>query len=222
MPRVSAEQTSNSLRSNSPKIEFSTGVILRAEYLQGGIMDFSRVIEQVCGRLDDAAIRYALIGGFAMALRGVQRATVDLDFIMLLEDLDRADAILRSQGYKRVFHSENVSHYRSEKSDFGRIDILHAFRAPAIGMLGRADRLDVGAGLTLPVAATEDIIGLKIQAAVNDPRRSEQDWLDIRLMVEAAAIQGSSMDWQLIGDYLEIFDLGDRQQTMKEWYGQTQ
>lgn len=181
-------------------------------------MDFFRVIEEVCGRLDDAGVRYALIGGFAMALRGVQRATVDLDFIMLLEDLDRADAILRGQGYERDFHSENVSHYRAGDSAFGRIDILHAFRAPAVGMLGRAERLDVGAGLTLPVAAMEDIIGLKVQAAVNDPRRSEQDWLDIRLLVEAAAIQGSSLDWQLIGDYLEIFDLKDRQPAMRDWY----
>jgi len=183
-------------------------------------MNFSRVIEEVCGRLDDADIQYALIGGFAMALRGVQRATVDLDFIMLMEDLDRADAILKSQGYKRVFHSENVSHYRCEQTDFGRIDILHAFRAPSVGMLARADRIDVGGGQSLPVAATEDIIGLKIQAAVNDPGRAEQDWLDIRLLLEAAAIQNAGMDWELIGDYLEIFALGDRRQAMEDWYEQ--
>jgi len=140
-----------------------------------------------------------------MALRGVQRATVDLGFIMLMEDLDRADAILTNQGYKSVFHFENVSHYCSERADFGRIDILHAFRAPSIGMLARADRLDLGGGQALPVAATEDIFGLKIQAAVNDPGRAEQDWLDIRLLLEAAAIQNAGIDWALIGDCLEIF-----------------
>jgi hypothetical protein len=70
------------------------------------------------------------------------------------------------------------------------------------------------------VAATEDIIDLKIQAAVNDPKRSEQDWLDIRLLLEASAIQGSGIDWDLIGDYLGIFDLGDRRQAMEDWYEQ--
>jgi hypothetical protein len=155
-----------------------------------------------------------------MALRGVQRATVDLDFIMLMEDLDRADAILTSQGYTRVFHSENVSHYRSVQADFGRINILHAFRAPSVSVLARAHRIDVDVGQTLPVAATEDIIDLKIQAAVNDPKRSEQDWLDIRLLLEASAIQGSGIDWDLIGDYLGIFDLGDRRQAMEDWYEQ--
>ena len=29
-----------------------------------------------------------------MALRGVQRATMDLDFILMLEDMEKADAIL--------------------------------------------------------------------------------------------------------------------------------
>jgi len=43
-------------------------------------MNFIKVIEAVTSQLDAADVRYALIGGFAMALRGVQRATVDLDF----------------------------------------------------------------------------------------------------------------------------------------------
>lgn len=57
-------------------------------------MNFEKVIGEFCGRLDQAGIRYALIGGFAMALRGVPRATLDLDFILMLEDLEQTDAIL--------------------------------------------------------------------------------------------------------------------------------
>jgi hypothetical protein len=47
----------------------------------------------VCRALDEASVRYALIGGFAMALRGVPRATIDLEFILMLDDLDRSDEI---------------------------------------------------------------------------------------------------------------------------------
>jgi hypothetical protein len=54
-------------------------------------MNFQKVFKEVTSQLDEADVRYALIGGFAMALRGVQRATVDLDFILMLEDLDRAE-----------------------------------------------------------------------------------------------------------------------------------
>ncbi len=181
-------------------------------------MDFLKVIDKVCRAMDEAGIHYALIGGFAMALRGVQRATVDLDFIMLLQDLNRADEILRHHGYERTYHSENVSHYRAHESAFGRIDILHAFRTPSLGMLKRAEQIEISKGLSLPVVRAEDIIGLKVQAAVNDPRREDQDWLDIKLLLQVAAEQQLDLDWHLLGEYLTLFGLSDRKRTLRGWY----
>ena len=46
-------------------------------------MNFLAALEKLTAAFDEADVHYALIGGFAMALRGVQRATVDLDFILL-------------------------------------------------------------------------------------------------------------------------------------------
>ncbi|MDQ8208993.1 hypothetical protein QEH52_15815 [Coraliomargarita sp. SDUM461003] len=37
-------------------------------------MDFAKVIQEVTSQLDAKGIRYALISGFAIALRGVQRS----------------------------------------------------------------------------------------------------------------------------------------------------
>jgi hypothetical protein len=185
-------------------------------------MDFLHVIRRVCRTLDAAGICYALIGGFAMALRGVQRATVDLDFLLLLEDLERADRVLRAAGYRRDYHSENVSHYVGDDGKLGRIDLLHAFRGPSLSMLARAERIDIADGLDLPVVHSEDIIGLKIQAAVNDPQRAETDWADIKLLIEAAAHLGQSLDWTLIADYLDIFGLDAELPRLEGWYGEAQ
>lgn len=91
-------------------------------------MDFIQVIEEVTAKLDAANIRCALIGGFAMALHGVQRATADLDFILMLDDWGEADRIFQAAGYNLAFKSENVSHYMARDDALGRIDILHAFR----------------------------------------------------------------------------------------------
>lgn len=183
-------------------------------------MDFLHVIRQVCGALDSAEVRYALIGGFAMAMRGVQRATVDLDFILMLQDLEQADHILQGFGYQRAFHSENVSHYIADDLSLGRLDLLHAFRGPSLSMLARAERIEVADGLTLPVVQAEDIIGLKIQAAFNDARREAADWLDIRLIIETAAQTGRTLDWELIADYLELFELSQELPVMKGWHDQ--
>lgn len=185
-------------------------------------MDFIRVIKEAFGDFDKAGIRYALIGGFGMAMRGVQRATVDLDLILLLDDRDAADEVLQAHGYQCTYRTDNVSHYRASSSDRGRINILHAFRAPSVSMLKRTERLQVEPDVTAPVATAEDIIGLKLQAANNDPARWQQDWVDIRLLLEAAAYNGHTVDWELIAEYLDIFDLNDRLEEMKAWHDQAE
>jgi len=172
-------------------------------------------------RFDTAEVHYGLIGGLAMAMRGVQRATVDLDFLLLLEDLEEADAILRDCGYRREFHTDNVSHYRSPEESMGRVDVLHAFRGPSLGMLERAERLDIGADLALPVLRTEDLVGLKVQAAVNDAARAAADWQDIEMLLRASAQQARELDWDLIGDYLDIFDQTHRLEEMRRWHDKT-
>ncbi len=182
-------------------------------------MDFAQVIAALSSRLDAARVRYALIGGFAMALRGVQRATMDLDFILMLDDLKVAHDILIKLGYRREFHSENVSHYLNPDEVWGRIDILHAFRGPSLGMLRRAERLPVGADLTLPVVTIEDVIGLKIQALANDSTRALADWHDIGLLLSAAGERGLALDWELMEDYLRLFHFEDKLPELKSIHG---
>ena len=184
-------------------------------------MNFETTVPRIAAEFAAAGIRYALIGGLAMAMRGVQRATLDVDFILLLEDLSNAHDRLLKLGYHRAFHSENVSHYLAEDSALGRVDLLHAFRGPSLGMLDRAEMLELVSGLSLPVVHVEDLIGLKIQAAVNDPSRHRRDWSDIHLLVENAALQDSPLDWDLLADYLALFDLARELGSLQQLYGQT-
>jgi hypothetical protein len=183
-------------------------------------MNFEQAIPRIVGVLDSAGVRYALIGGLAMAFRGAQRATFDMDFILLLEDLKAAHAALESLGYRREFHSENVSQYGSADAVLGRIDILHAFRGPTLGMLDRAERIRWDDDTTLPVVHLEDLVGLKIQASVNDPSRYHRDWSDIHMLVRGAGLTGAAVDWELIEDYLAIFGLESKIQELKQSYGQ--
>ena len=182
-------------------------------------MNFIKVIEKVTSELDASGIRYALIGGFAMALRGVQRATVDLDFILMLEDLGKTDIIFKDAGYIRAFHSQNASTYMSKDGVLGRIDLLHAFRGPSLSMLERAERISVDDSLTLPVVQVEDIIGLKVQALSNAPERATRDWADIQMILEASAELGKIIDWTLLEDYLRLLDRTQDLDRLKTWYG---
>lgn len=184
-------------------------------------MNFETTVPKIVAEFAAAGIRYALIGGLAMAMRGVQRATLDVDFMLLLEDLGNAHERLLALGYQREFHSENVSHYLATDPALGRVDLLHAFRGPSLGMLERAEMLELVSGLCLPVVHVEDLIGLKIQAAVNDPSRHRRDWSDIHLLVENASLHATPLDWDLLADYLALFDLSPELSNLKQLYGQT-
>jgi hypothetical protein len=49
--------------------------------------------------LNDAGIDYAVCGGWAMAIHGLPRATMDIDLLILGDDLDRAWTLAKDHGY---------------------------------------------------------------------------------------------------------------------------
>ena len=56
-------------------------------------------VEKICRALDDAGVRFALVGGYAVALHGVPRGTIDVNLALrwTLEDLVRAGEIAMSR-----------------------------------------------------------------------------------------------------------------------------
>jgi hypothetical protein len=53
----------------------------------------------IISSLNEAGIEYAVCGGWAMAIHGLPRATMDIDLLVLAEDLDRVWKIAQSLGY---------------------------------------------------------------------------------------------------------------------------
>jgi hypothetical protein len=205
---------------DSPPARVSRCSVSREKHLDGNsAVDFQNVIANVLRPFELSGGRYALMGGFAMAMHGVQRATMDLNLLILLEDMGKADALLRQRGYELAFRSANVSHYQSEDWEWGRIDVLHAFRAPSRAMLERAERVAFGGSGEIPVVRVEDLIGLKVQAVSNDPSRGEGDWADIALLIEAAALGGRALDWELIADYLALFGRMEKLTELRKRHG---
>lgn len=170
-------------------------------------MDFKKITEIILSRFRDQGVSYALIGGYAVGLWGVPRGTVDMDFLVPMDDMEKVKAIMASLGYETYFSSENVTQFVSPVTSFGEIDFLHAFREASLGMLERAvERSIFGNGLTIKVLIPEDLIGLKVQALSNDERREALDMHDIKTLM---SLHGKVMDWGLIGQYFAIFDLSE-------------
>jgi hypothetical protein len=180
-------------------------------------LNFKFVFEKLLRRFQENNIRYALIGGFALGLHGVSRATVGIDLLVHRDDMFRVHDILCEYGYDRRYLSENVSMYLSPLKVFGEVDILHAFRENSLHMLQRAQEIKIfDETLTIKVADVEDLIGLKIQAMTNDETRKNRDMADIESLLEAR--QGS-VDWYRVKEYFSLFQLDDLFVQLKRKYG---
>ena len=100
---------------------------------------------------------------------------MDLDFLVQRDDLHKLHGVLTTLGYQRYVQTENVSQYRHADALWGSVDIVHAFRKAALGMLVRAICYPIFGGTQeIRVVNPEDVFGLKVQAMVNDPDRRTQ------------------------------------------------
>lgn len=179
-------------------------------------MDFKTVLGLILEGFQRENIRYALMGGFALGVLGLPRATVDLDFLVHRDDLRKIDKIMKSNGYECVYKSENVSQYVSRAKVFGEVDFLHAFREVSLGMLERAKELDIfGGKLKIRILGPEDIIGLKLQALVNDPTRANREYLDIEDLMD---YYKTNLDWETIADYFFLFEQKEKFLELKAKY----
>lgn len=183
-------------------------------------MDFELVLERLITEFSRLQIRYAAIGGFALGVLGTPRQTMDLDFLIHRDDLEKLDAALTQLGYTRVFRSENVSQYRHTETVWGSLDFIHAFRKVSLAMLDRAkDHTALAGKQNLKTAQPEDVIGLKVQAMFNDPERTAQEQRDIEALM---ARYGSQLDWNRIQGFYDVFGLTAEAQTLRERFERAQ
>jgi hypothetical protein len=180
-------------------------------------VDFPTVLKKLLSSFEEYKIRYGLIGGFALGLWGVPRATVYLDFLVAAEDMPQVHAIMTSLNYARRYHTVNVSQYGSDLRLWGEVDFLHAFRRASLGMLQRTIDKELFAGtIRVKVVPVEDLVGLKIQALVNDPTRQPGELADIEALLE---IHQAQLDWGLLEEYFHLFDQTRLLQRFKDKYG---
>lgn len=143
--------------------------------------------DSVVGSLAKEGVRYALVGGLAVAVYGGVRATRDIDFLVHPDDAEKADKAMPELGYKRTvpdlsFKTTGMTIHRHWKMERGDddvtvVDFLVANDKWMQDLIGRAERED-WRGLTVRVARKEDIVALKML------RGSHKDLSDIETLKE--------------------------------------
>lgn len=158
------------------------------------MIQLRQTLERARDLLSAANIDFALIGGFALAAYGIHRATRDIDLLVDGEHKFRVKTLFVKAGF-RVYH-ETQEFLQFDQPSF--LDILFANRPLSLAMLKKAST-----GLRLaevPVVSKEGLIGLKIQAYKNDPKRELQDKADIQALLRLKPV-----DMKQVKDFAELF-----------------
>ncbi|MGE3800254.1 MAG: hypothetical protein AB7H80_04475 [Candidatus Kapaibacterium sp.] len=130
---------------------------------------------------EDHGIRYAVIGGFAMAFHDLLRATDDLDYLVLTDDIEKAIELVKEAGFREsgqpiYFQNSRMTLYRLVKftqHEHILVDLLTSIEQDHIDVISEAVTMDVGFG-KIHVANKEAMIKLK------QVRSSTIDLYDIR------------------------------------------
>lgn len=162
------------------------------------MMNLRATIKLAHNLLEQNKIEHALIGGLALACYGSTRATVDLDLLVSEEHKDTIKKLFTSNGFNLVHESLEVLQF----SGIGYVDIVLARRPISQTILKEAN---FGGPEEIRFVKVEDLIGLKIQAYVNDPTRELQDKADIQFLLEN--VEG--LDWDKIKRYADLFSEWD-------------
>jgi hypothetical protein len=133
---------------------------------------------EVLATFDQCAIQPALIGGLALAAHNYLRATQDIDFLVDAVDADRMHTALLELGYRCLHRSGDAANY--VRGDEG-LDFLYARRPASRVLLETAEKRATPLGV-LRVVSAEGLIGFKLQAFVNNSKRT-RDVEDIRQLL---------------------------------------
>ena len=170
-------------------------------------MDFEAVSKMILGRFGAQRVRCAIIGGFALHAAGFQRATMDIDFLVHHQDLPAVKTILMPLGYELKHESPDAANFWGMLNELGNVDFIIAHRKYALAMLQRAKPYEIIKGYTVNVAVPEDIIGLKVQALNNDPKRYAQDMADIQWLIRN---HRQRLNLDLLREYFGLFNSVDQ------------
>jgi len=163
--------------------------------MRDGLASILDRLHHVHSLLAQAGIDAALIGGLAMGAYNVQRFTNDIDFLVDGSHRLQLKQLMLANGFTLFAETSEVIQFAGEIA----VDVLCANRPISLALLQQAQ---MDQRLKIKVISAEGLIGLKIQAYCNDPKRELRDKADIAALIE----KNSALDWVSIEKFAQMFD----------------
>ena len=157
----------------------------------GGASDFSAAVE-----VFDRFGPWCLIGGLAVNCYVEPVYTVDADFVVVASQMKKAEAALTAAGFSLSKFPHSVNARRAES----KLNVQISTDPRYQDFLGRAQPREV-LGVTVPVAALDDLVQGKIWAWQDKERRltkRKKDELDLIRIAEAYPHLAATMPAEIV------------------------
>ncbi len=144
-----------------------------------------KTLDKLIRRLPEENIRYAVIGGMALALHGFVRPT-QIDLLMTAEGLEKFRESLVGLGYAPVFQGAR-KHFRDTETGV-KVEIITAGEYPSDGHpkpVAFPDPADVAVEIdNCSVVRLETLIELKLASGMSAEHRQLKDLADVQQLIE--------------------------------------
>ena len=172
---------------------------------------FSPLIEV----LENLNVSYALGGSLASSLYGMQRATLQIDFIAALS-LHQARFLVKELAVNYFFHEQDVQIALKRKTSFTLIHLesllkvvvsLSKPRAFDRQVLDRARPLGLIEGYRpIPVLSPEDVVVLQLEQFKNSSEQADDVWYDLLGLLK---VQRDALDLVYLDKWAEALNLSE-------------
>lgn len=148
-----------------------------------------RVFQALVATAEAQGIRLVLFGGFALPVHGVERSTLDIDFLICDEDLGVFAGAAGHEGYTEVLRTTQYAKFRHTLPEVLDIDTVFVDRA-TIEHVWADGRDENVFGTHVRCASLDMMLGTKLHAIrYNEANRGRRDFDDV---VELLAANGLS------------------------------
>ena len=141
-------------------------------------MKYPNVFHMIADIFNKEKTTCVLIGGFAVNFHGVQRSTMDVDFLTTKEDFDAALGLLEKEGYKKFFENENFAQFENNKEYISHLDIMFVDQDVLKKIVKEGKQVNI-ASQDFKVPSLFHLIALKLHAIKFDKKREYKDLMDI-------------------------------------------
>ena len=156
--------------------------------------DLGEVIKRVIDWLNSNSIGYALVGGIAVSFRTIERATRDIDLIIVVESDFEAEEVVRafqSIGFQPETLLENsvegrIATVRLLNNSYSGVylDLLFSSSGVEKEIARTSEEIEILDGLFVRVASIPSLISLKVLSA--DSRNRPRDIFDLENLLKEA------------------------------------